>query len=546
MSSIQSIMQWFFLTPFGSFMQTQHLFHLLPEFVLLTIIGFGLIQSSASTSDDRDSTWAMVFWGLLLALFINSVDFMHTYIDPVSHLIYNTPVNVPVFYDMFRVDLLSSSARWLLLLGTFIVVLMSRHYVAQRSSSSAEFPVIVLGATFGGMLMTGANDLIMMFVGLETLGISSFILAGYFRDEAASAEASLKYLLYGGISTAVLLFGFSLLYGFSGGYTQFPQLVEGLSQLDLNTFQPAVVIMLVMIIGGLCFKLSAAPFHMWTPDVYHGAPTPVTGYLSVVSKIAAFALVIRFTMLVLQYVTPVSSSGATILSGLFLVLAVLSMVIGNLAALRQANIKRMMAYSTIAHVGYLLVGFVVLQQATLASVLYYLVAYLFMNLGAFAVITYIGQEAKTDSISEYSGLIHKKPFMTLALTMFMLSLAGMPITAGFFAKFFLFQSIVGASPLNMGIFIFAFANSVVSMFYYLNIIRLTIVNEPSDTVQGMSRRVSLATTLPVLSAVIICLVGTLALGFYAEPTLKVASTSMAHLGQYDPFANVLFFADPHQ
>lgn len=543
MSALGPLVHWFLLTPLGSFLQTQHLFHLLPEFILLLIIGFGLFQASAKTDDERGVTWVMVFWGLLLALFVNTVDFLYTFVDPVTHSLYSTPVNIPVFYDMFRQDLLSASSRWLVLLGTLLVLLMSRQYTEQQSSSHAEFPIVLIGATFGALLMTGANDLIMMFVGLETLGISSFILAGYFRDNATSAEASLKYLLYGGISTAVLLFGFSILYGLSGGYTQFPMMLEALSQVNLAQFQPVIAIMLVMIVGGLSFKLSAAPFHMWTPDVYHGAPTPVTAYLSVVSKIAAFALVIRFVLLILQYVTPHSSSGASVLSLIFLAIAVLSMVIGNLAALRQANIKRMMAYSTIAHVGYLMVAFVVLEQSTLATVIYYLMAYLFMNLGAFAIVTLIGQEAQTESISEYSGLIQKKPFMTLALTLFMLSLAGMPITAGFFAKFFLFQSIVGASPLNMGIFIFAFANSVVSMFYYLNVMRLAVVGEPSDTVKALSRRVTLGQTLPILSSVLICLVGTLLLGFYAEPTLNIAQTSLAQLGQFDPYANVLFFAE---
>lgn len=543
MSVLGPLVQWFLLTPLGSFLQTQHLFHLLPEFVLLMIIGFGLFQASAKTDEERGVTWVMVFWGLLLALFINTIDFLYTFVDPVTHSLYTSPVNIPVFYDMFRQDLLSASARWLVLLGTLLVLLMSRQYVEKQSSSHAEFPIVLLGATFGALLMTGANDLIMMFVGLETLGISSFILSGYFRDNAASAEASLKYLLYGGISTAVLLFGFSLLYGLSGGYTQFPMMIEAIGQLDMAQFQPVIAIMLVMIVGGLSFKLSAAPFHMWTPDVYSGAPTPVTAYLSVVSKIAAFALVIRFTLLILQHLAPVSADGTNVLSLIFLAVAMLSMVIGNLAALRQANIKRMMAYSTIAHVGYLLVAFVVMQEATMATVVYYLMAYLFMNLGAFAIVTLIGQESNTESISEYSGLIQKKPFMTLALTLFMLSLAGMPITAGFFAKFFLFQSIVGASPMNMGIFIFAFANSVVSMFYYLNVIRLTVVGEPSDTVKVMSRRVTLSQTLPVLSCVLICLIGTIVLGFYAEPMLNVAQTSLAHLGQFDPYANVLFFAE---
>ncbi len=530
--------QAFLHTPFMRFIVVENIHYLLPELILLVTISIGLFQASGRSKQSHDDAWSTALWGSFFAIAVAKVLAFHLHVDPETLTLYSTPVNLPVFYDVIRIDLLYSIVRTFVLGGTFLVLLFSRAYLEKHSSTAAEFPMLVLTASLGASLLAGANDLIMLFVALETLGIPSFILAGYFRNDAKCAEAGLKYLLYGGASTAVILFGISLIYGLSGGYTQFPMITAKLQLLETTLsggFQPVLMIAMVMLLGGIAFKLSAAPFHQWTPDVYEGAPLPVTAYLSVVSKVAAFALLIRVCANFLFALSPADAgTGIAVLSGLFVVLSVLSMILGNVAALRQNNIKRMMAYSTVAHVGYLLLGFVVFREAALASVLYYLLAYVYMNLGAFAVITLISLQTGRDDIQAYSGLIRKKPFYTLALSIFLLSLAGIPITAGFFAKFFLFQSVIQADSNTLWLIVLALLNSTVSLYYYLNVIRVMVVNEPSDMVQSLTRRVDAPQTLPILLSVVACLIGTLVLGFYADPAMMYTRGAMAQLNQPDP------------
>ncbi len=531
--------QAFLDTSFMRFIVGENIHLLMPELILLVAISVGLFQASGRSKQSHDDAWGTALWGSFFAVAVAKVFAFHLHVDPQT-LTLNAPESYSVFYGMLRVDLLFSVVRVLVLGGTFMVLLFSRAYLEKNSSTAAEFPMLVLTASLGASFLAGANDLIMLFVALETLGIPSFILAGYFRNDPKSAEAGLKYLLYGGASTAVILFGLSLIYGLSGGYTQFDMITANLQLLDstlAGNFQPVLMIAMVMLLGGIAFKLSAAPFHQWTPDVYEGAPLPVTAYLSVVSKVAAFALLIRVCANWLYALSPIAAGNSiAVLSGLFVVLSVLSMVIGNIAALRQNNIKRMMAYSTIAHVGYLLLGFVVFQEFALASVLYYLLAYVYMNLGAFAVITLISFQTGRDDIAAYSGLIRKKPFYTLALSIFLLSLAGIPITAGFFAKFFLFQSVIQADSNTLWLIVLALLNSTVSLYYYLNVIRVMVVNEPSDMVQSLTRQVDAPQTLPILLSVVACLAGTLVLGFYAEPAMMYTRGAMAQLSDPAPLA----------
>lgn len=536
-------------TPFMTMVVAQNIHLLLPEIILLIGISWGLVQGSGRTEQAQKEAWTTALWGTFIAIVVAKLQAFQLHINPETLWLYDEPVNLPVFYDMIHVDLLFTMTRLLVLGGTFLVLLFGRPMIEKLSPSAAEFPLIVMTASLGASLLGGVNDTIMLFVALETLGISSFILAGYFRDDLRSAEASLKFLLFGGASTAVILFGLSLVYGFSGGYTQFPVIAANLAMMDVNLagFQPAIIIALVMVLAGMAFKLSAAPFHLWTPDVYEGAPLPVTAYLSVVSKIAAFVMLIRVASSWLLSVSPdIAGTTQPILSGLVVILAVLSMVIGNLAALRQRNIKRMMAYSTIAHVGYVLLGFVVFQDAALASVMFYLLTYLYMNIGAFAVVTLIAQQTGRDDIAAYAGLIRKKPFYTLAFSIFLLSLAGIPITAGFFAKFFLFQAVMQADSTTLWLIVVALLNSTISLYYYLNVIRVMVVEEPSDMVQALTRRVDAPETVPIFATVLICLVMTLGLGFYADPAMQMTNTALTQLGAADPYDGVIMVstADP--
>jgi NAD(P)H-quinone oxidoreductase subunit 2 len=318
--------------------------------------------------------------------------------------------------------------RSLLLFGTAMVLLFSRKTINDSTKAPAEFYVMILSALLGAMFMAGANDLIMLFVGMETLGISSFIMAGYLRGDVKSSEASLKYLIYGAVSTAVILFGFSLLYGITGE-TSFTNIMMQLTNIQNSTMAQGIMLLkafpviAVMILGGMAFKLSAAPFHMWTPDVYEGAPTPVTAFLSVVSKMAGFAVVLRLCYGCLNFPewwvpTAVGFS-------------VLSMVIGNVVALWQTNIKRLLAYSTIAHAGYMLIGLTILSPDSATTLLFYLMAYMVMNLGAFAVVVYFNQLTGSDEIKAYSGLIQRCPSLCSLWPGCRLPLASLPSSSFF-------------------------------------------------------------------------------------------------------------------
>ncbi|MGE0200849.1 MAG: NADH-quinone oxidoreductase subunit N [Candidatus Melainabacteria bacterium] len=492
----------FSANPLGMFVEQHRLYLLGPETIIATALLFGLAHIMFEKKpENREQTWSYAVIGCVIALLCLVMQGAMIYADG--------PVNYSVFYNMFQADFFSLLMRSLLVLGTMAVLLMSRTYIRKRTTVCGEFYVVMLAALLGGMLATGAMDLIMLFVSLETLSISSYIMVGYLRDDRLSAEAALKYLVYGGVATASLLFGLSLLYGLTGS-TNYTEIVR-----VIHTVNPSFMILAVMavtILAGFGFKLSAAPFHMWTPDVYHGAPTPMTAFLSVVSKMAGFAVVIRFLYLLM----PDLAGWGSVLSAL----AVLSMVIGNVVALGQTNIKRLLAYSTIAHVGYMLLGLVVLTPAGIASLLYYLIAYFFMNLGTFALVIHISNRTGSDEIASYAGLVQRKPTVVLALTLFLLSLAGIPVTSGFFGKFFLFQAVAQAGHNHLWLVVIALLTSTISLYYYLNIIRLMMIKDPSPEVtQLKSEPDSLKSSMvlnPVALTVAICVLATMWLGFMAE------------------------------
>ncbi len=524
----------FFQTAFGQFIAQQNVIFLLPEIILLITLSFGLFQSMSDNKDKQLKAWRTSILGCFFALITLSGLLFNLFLNPEVAI--SDGFTFPVLYDMFRADLFSTVMRLTVLLGTFLVLLFSKTYMAQKSPVPAEGFLLMIGSTIGALLITGANDLIMAFVGLETLGISSFILAGYLRNQFKSAEASLKYLLYGGTSTAVLLFGFSLLMGLGGGYTHFEPLSLYLQASDLSMMNPVIPLMLVMILGGLAFKLSAVPFHMWTPDIYEGAPTPVTAFLSVVSKTAAFAFVIRLMILIFPSLLLFQTSAGTVVSLIFTLMAVLSMTIGNVAALRQTDMKRMLAYSTIAHVGYMLLGFVILGEAGLGTLLFYLITYLFMNLGAFAVVIHMDTQMGRSDIRAYGGLIQKRPMMTLFFTIFLISLAGLPVTSGFFAKYFMFMAVAKTDISLLWLVIVGVVNSLISVYYYFNVIRETVVSEPSDSVKALSRGQDFFAMVPVSVGLVICLVATIGLGIYAEPGLALTKNAVNQLAASSTFA----------
>jgi NAD(P)H-quinone oxidoreductase subunit 2 len=364
------------------------------------------------------------------------------------------------------------------------------------------------------------------------------------RGNIWSAEAGLKYLIFGGVSSACLLMGFALLYGLSGGYTDFAHITATLQQVVQNPSAYGVLLAFAatLVIAGLGFKLSAAPFHMWTPDVYEGAPLPVTAFLSILSKTAAFALTVRLLSGVMMPLHELLLPALT-------TIAVLSMTVGNVLALVQTSIKRLLAYSTIAHAGYMILAVIVASQASLGSLLLYLGVYLFMNLGAFASAMLLSSWLGSEKISDYAGLFTKRPGVVFMFSLALLSLAGIPITAGFFAKFYLFKSVADAGSQYFWLLGVALLNSTISLYYYINVIRLMVIAEPSALVNALPAREE-NDHLSGLSWVLqLSTVATVLLGFVSGPAYDLmlqASQSVTAFPTVVPPAVMQSNASSHQ
>ncbi len=376
---------------------------------------------------------------------------------------------------MLVVDLLA-----VLLKITFIAVgigvaLLGVDFAARRGLPVGEFFALMLFAVLGMMLMAASRDLIMIYLGLETTAISCYALAGLLRDDPKSGEAALKYFLTGALASAIILFGMALVYGGTGTTNLSALPGHGAVLLGEGGLfpqaKPIALVGLVMLIAGFGFKLAAVPFHFWAPDAYEGAPTPVTAFLSVGPKAAAFAAALRIFGPVLMISGPARAGGptSTVLALLFTILAVVTMTVGNLTAMNQKNIKRMLAYSSIAHAGYLMVGFAVASPIGYAAMIYYLLAYAATNLGAFAVVVWLNNQGTGDDISDYAGLGRRAPLAALAMVICFLSLIGIPPTAGFFGKFYLFLAAIGGGMTWLAVVMVI--NSAISVGYYYGVVR---------------------------------------------------------------------------
>ena len=376
--------------------------------------------------------------------------------------------------DSFRLDAFSKVFKLILLGGSALVLLLAVSYEPKEGmeESRGEFYYLFLTALLGAMMMASSGDLITLFVGLELLSISSYILAGIKKRNLKSNESAMKYVINGGISTAITLFGMSYVYGLSGT-TNLKGIAGQLASLGNPQYAYLLGLAFLMIFIGLAFKLAAAPFHMWAPDVYQGAPTPVTAFLSVVSKSAGFILITR-VLLSIFGVTPSNGPGSIPIllhmQDYISFIAGATMIIGNVIALRQTNIKRLFAYSSIAHAGYILVAFASLSFVMFDAIWFYLLAYVFMNLGAFAVIQLVSEKEGSEEISQFAGLYKRSPWLAAAMGILILSLAGFPGTAGFIGKLNIF---IGAFTGDNPHYVLAsimIATTVVSYFYYFGIL----------------------------------------------------------------------------
>ncbi|NOX38697.1 MAG: NADH-quinone oxidoreductase subunit N [Calditrichaeota bacterium] len=379
-------------------------------------------------------------------------------------------MDTTAFEGMVRVDRLTVVLNFVFLITAALSLLMTISYHEQERVEFLEFTPLVLFSTAGMMLMGSAESLMTLFLGLETMSIALYVMAGFRRTNRHSLEAALKYFLLGAFATGFLLYGMALTYGMVGS-TNLTQIANYFAQNALDV-KLVALIGLGLIIIGFGFKVALVPFHMWTPDVYQGSPMPVTAFMAVGAKAAGFAAILRV----------ISLSAFSISfhwTEVMWVLAVLTMTVGNIIALVQDNIKRMLAYSSIAHAGYILVGIVASNDMTVPSVAFYLIVYLFMNLGAFAVATMVaGQNERRVKIQYYHGLGRTQPLLALAMAIFMFSLAGFPPTAGFIGKFYIFSAALQSG--YVWLVIIGVINSLISVYYYLNVVVAMYMHQPVD------------------------------------------------------------------
>jgi len=409
---------------------------------------------------------------------------------------------IKIFNESYIIDHLSIFMKTLTLLFCFFVLLSSSDYIKSNNIDKIEYPVIVLTSTLGMMIMISSYDLIVFYLGLELQSLSLYILASFKRDDEKSTEAGLKYFVLNALASGLLLYGCSLIYGFTGS-TNFE-----IISINLNEANAGAIFGIVFVIVGLAFKISAVPFHMWTPDVYEGAPTSVTSFFALVPKVAAITVFIRF-----MYVPflNVFSQWQTII----VFLSIASMILGAVSAIGQTNIKRLMAYSSIGHMGYALAGLATGTNGGIHSTIIYLTIYLVMNLGAFACIFMMKREnVYYENIDELSGLSKNHPMMALSFLIILFSLAGIPPLAGFFAKFYIFMSVIEAEMYTLAVI--GLLTTVISAFYYLRVIKIIYFDKPKESFQkdyNWGLKISL-----ILSSLLI-------LTYFAYPSILIDTIS---------------------
>nr|YP_010180584.1 NdhB [Maerua crassifolia]YP_010180600.1 NdhB [Maerua crassifolia]QVD40003.1 NdhB [Maerua crassifolia]QVD40019.1 NdhB [Maerua crassifolia] len=494
------------------FMKAFHLHLLLfdgsfifPECIL--IFGLILLLMIDSTSDQKDIPWLY---------FISSTSFVMS----ITALLFRWREEPMIsFSGNFQTNNFNEIFQFLILLCSTLCIPLSVEYIECTEMAITEFLLFVLTATLGGMFLCGANDLITIFVAPECFSLCSYLLSGYTKKDVRSNEATMKYLLMGGASSSILVHGFSWLYGSSGGEIELQEIVNGLINTQMYN-SPGISIALIFITVGIGFKLSLAPSHQWTPDVYEGSPTPVVAFLSVTSKVAASASATRIFDIPFYF-----SSNEWHL--LLEILAILSMILGNLIAITQTSMKRMLAYSSIGQIGYVIIGIIVGDSnGGYASMITYMLFYISMNLGTFACIILFGLRTGTDNIRDYAGLYTKDPFLALSLALCLLSLGGLPPLAGFFGKLHLFWC--GWQAGLYFLVSIGLLTSVLSIYYYLKIIKLLMTGRNQEiTPHVRNYRISpLRSNNSIELSMIVCVIASTIPGISMNPIIAIAQDTL--------------------
>jgi NADH-quinone oxidoreductase subunit N len=478
-------------------------FAIKPE-ILLTIFALAiLILDPVLFRDKRDKFWNAIFALLGLGFtIVQLILFWRAF-----------PGGLPFFgfNGRFTVDNFAIFLKLIIAVATFLVVLISVQYLEIEEAHFGEYYALLLLAAVGMMFMASGTDLIVLFLGVELMAFCEYILAGFLRGHRRSNEAAMKFFLLGAFSSGLLLYGMSLLYGIAGS-TKLGDIMQKLAVRPAP--DPLAWVAMITLLAGLFFKIAAVPFHQWTPDVYEGAPTSITAFISVAPKVASFALLLR---LLFSGIGPMRHQWQVLMIGV----AIATMTLGNLAAITQTNIKRFFGYSTISHVGYLLLGVIAAADGNsygLTAVLIYLLVYAFMNLGAFAVIILMRRKDLVgDEIDDLAGLMSRAPGMAIMMLIFLLSLAGVPPTAGFIGKYYIFLSLIQTGHYYLAVLGVAYA--VVALYYYFRIVVAMFMKKAPDAVP-------LATS-PGLSVALGVTIGfTLAIGIYPEPFIVLARAAV--------------------
>ncbi|MGK0180623.1 MAG: NADH-quinone oxidoreductase subunit N [Nitrospinales bacterium] len=410
------------------------------------------------------------------------------------------------FTDSYTVDHLSLFFICIFTLSSALTILLSSEYNEREGIKAGEYYSLILLCTVGMILLASSTDMIMIFLGVEIVSICLYVLAGIRRDNLASNEAALKYFLLGAFATGFLLYGMTLVYGSTGSTNLFK--IAEFVKSDSAQSNPLLLMGIVLLVIGFGFKVAAAPFHMWAPDVYQGAPTPVTAFMAVGPKAAAFAAFFRIFS---EAVPDLAPSWEILLC----TIAVLSMVVGNLGAIMQTNIKRMLAFSSISHAGYLLIAVIAKSSLSGSSLLFYMLSYAFTTFGAFGIIILLGRKGEENlELENYSGLAYKHPLMALSMTVFLLSLGGLPPFAGFVAKFYIFSAAIEEGFVTL--VIIAVLNSAISFYYYLKVVVFMYMKEPAGEFQ-------ISLTPMTLFVVIIGLIGTIQLGIFPDTIISLTT-----------------------
>nr|YP_010270472.1 NADH-plastoquinone oxidoreductase subunit 2 [Stipagrostis pennata]YP_010270487.1 NADH-plastoquinone oxidoreductase subunit 2 [Stipagrostis pennata]UJY97404.1 NADH-plastoquinone oxidoreductase subunit 2 [Stipagrostis pennata]UJY97419.1 NADH-plastoquinone oxidoreductase subunit 2 [Stipagrostis pennata] len=476
-----------------------------PECIL--IFGLILLLMIDLTSDQKDRPWFYFISSTSLVISITALLFRWREEPIIS------------FSGNFQTNNFNEIFQFLILLCSTLCIPLSVEYIECTEMAITEFLLFVLTATLGGMFLCGANDLITIFVAPECFSLCSYLLSGYTKRDLRSNEATMKYLLMGGVSSSILVHGFSWLYGSSGGEIELQEIVNGLINTQMYN-SPGISIALIFITVGLGFKLSPAPFHQWTPDVYEGSPTPVVAFLSVTSKVAASASATRILDIPFYF-----SSNEWHL--LLEILAILSMILGNLLAITQTSMKRMLAYSSIGQIGYVIIGIIVGDSNDgYASMITYMLFYISMNLGTFACIVLFGLRTGTDNIRDYAGLYTKDPFLALSLALCLLSLGGLPPLAGFFGKLYLFWC--GWQAGLYFLVSIGLLTSVLSIYYYLKIIKLLMTGRNQEITPYVRnyRRSPLRSNNSIELSMTVCVIASTIPGISMNPILAIAQDTL--------------------